>query len=77
MSWLVLLKSKLARWALGAAAIALTVMSAIGLIRRNERERFRRDQQEQDYENADSIRRNVERDRDERMRDYEDRGFRD
>lgn len=73
MSWLAIIKSRTARY----AALALGLVWAALRFRQGGAKDMLQDIREQDYENADSMRRGVERDLDERMRKYEGRGFRD
>lgn len=73
VGWLTLLQSRFARY----AALALAALGVILAIRRDATKDALRDAEDKDHENADSIRRNVERDLDQRVRDYEGRGFRD
>lgn len=73
MSWLVLIRSRMARYVALAFAVVLTVLA----IRRDGAKDALQDARERDHENADAMRRNVERNLDQRMRDYKNRGFRD
>lgn len=73
MIWFGLIRSKVAQW----AAAFVVFVAAVLAIRRSGANDALREAKEEDYENADSIRRNVERSLDQRVRDYEGRGFRD
>lgn len=73
MIWLSAIRSKFGQL---LAAFVVFLVAAFA-IRRNGASDALREAQEKDYENADSIRRNVERSLDQRVRDYEGRGFRD
>jgi hypothetical protein len=73
MSWLAIIKSRAARY----VALALALAWAALRFRQGGAKDTLRDIKEKDHENADTIRRGVERDLDQRMRKYEGRGFRD
>jgi hypothetical protein len=59
------------------AALTFAVVLAVLAIRRDGAKDALQAAREKDREKADGIRRAVERDLDQRMRDYKDRGFRD
>jgi len=59
------------------AALALAVLWAVLAIRRDGAKDALHDARERDHEKADGLRRDVERNLARRMRDYQDRGFRD
>lgn len=73
MSWITLLRSKLARWLAVLAAVVLAVFA----IRRDAKRDAIRNMEEDDHENAADLRDRVERDLPERLRRYEGNGFRD
>jgi hypothetical protein len=59
------------------AALALAIVLGVLAIRRDGAKDALRDARDRDHEKADAMRRAVERDLDQRVRDYKDRGFRD
>lgn len=73
MSWIALLRSRLARWLALLAAVVLAVFA----IRRDAKRDAIRDMEEDDHENAADLRDRVERDLPERLRQYASHGFRD
>ena len=73
MSWLALIRSRLARWLAALAAVILAILA----IRRDAAQDAVRDMEEDDRENADRIRRDVELDLPDRVRQYDGHGWRD
>lgn len=75
MTWF--LSTRLGRWLSMIGAGVVAVGSALLLGRRQGRRDAKQDAKEADYENADAIRDNVRSNLDERMRQYDDSGWRD
>jgi Ni/Co efflux regulator RcnB len=73
MTWLLLMRSRLVQAIAALAGIALAILA----IRRDAANDALRKHKEADNENADRIRDNVERNLDDRMHDYNERGYRD
>lgn len=73
MIWVSALRSRIAQW----AAAFLVFVAAVTAVWRNGKQSGMDHARDKDFENADKIRRNVERSLDQRVRDYEGRGFRD
>jgi hypothetical protein len=63
---------------LSAAVLGVIAVLTFGFVKKKQgRAEARAEAQEDDYENAADIRDRVSRNLDDRLREYEDRGFRD
>lgn len=73
MTWLLLMRSRVVQALAALAALALAVLA----IRKDAANDALRRHKEADNENANRIRDDVERNLDDRMHDYNERGYRD
>ena len=77
IGWAFLIKSKLAQWIAVAVSAIVAILTFGQLQKRKGRKEERRKAKEADNENAAEIRDRVERDLPDRVRDFDDAGFRD
>jgi hypothetical protein len=75
--WAAILSSRPARWLAGGLAALLGILGIIAHQRRDAAQDALTEAENEDYENADDIRRRVERDLASELRKYDSAGFRD